>query len=422
MLTVLLIVSQGTVYVLYHRYVLDPAAERFAQLLWKMNAALESQEGSRVRIAGFNYVSSRDKPGLAPRDYFLRRTAYFFRLLSPGAEFRVAKAKGNHVWIWVRPNRDERWIGFPMGTMNFVTQRFLFAKLGLLILFTILGAWLIVRQINRPLFMLSEQALRIGKGDVPGATELQNAPIEVQNLAMAIQRMARDIHRLHEDRSLLLTGISHELRTPLSRLLLTLHLDDSDLLKQKSEMQEDVAEMDEVLDKFLTLVRSGEHEQQVLTDAFIWLRRMARLGRTKYHLSVRRLEFDASFGGSVWVNIRPLSFERVFRNLFDNARKYGSGILDMTVEISSAEVSFLLIDRNTCLVEPIVRRMNSGETVRLPGHGMGIGLMICHRIMAIHKGQLSFRSADGLIARVTLPRISEYTKIVYDTEEHEGKL
>ncbi|WMT47479.1 MAG: HAMP domain-containing protein [Acidithiobacillus caldus] len=250
-MTALLLVSQGTVYVLYHRYVLDPAADRFAQLLWRMTTTLENKAFTQARIAGFDYLPPNDKPGLPPNDYFLRRTANSYRRISPGASFRVTNDKGHRVWIWIRPNRKDQWIGFPMGAMDFVTQGFLFAKLGLLLLFTLVGAWLIVRQINRPLSLLSKQALRIGKGEVPAATELNHGPVEVQALGAAIQRMAEDIHRLHEDRSLLLTGISHELRTPLSRLLLTLHLDDAELLKQKSEMQEDVAEMDEVLDKFV---------------------------------------------------------------------------------------------------------------------------------------------------------------------------
>jgi two-component system osmolarity sensor histidine kinase EnvZ len=407
LLTALLLVSQGTVYVLYHRYVLDPAADRFAQLLWRMTTTLENKAFTQARIAGFDYLPPNDKPGLPPNDYFLRRTANSYRRISPGASFRVTNDKGHRVWIWIRPNRKDQWIGFPMGAMDFVTQGFLFAKLGLLLLFTLVGAWLIVRQINRPLSLLSKQALRIGKGEVPAATELNHGPVEVQALGAAIQRMAEDIHRLHEDRSLLLTGISHELRTPLSRLLLTLHLDDAELLKQKSEMQEDVAEMDEVLDKFLTLVRSGEHEQSVVTAGQAWLRRMSVLAQTKYHLDVRCQRFGASSTGPSLIRVRPLSLERVFRNLFDNAKKYGSGVLDMTMETDGSEVRFLIVDRGTYLEAPIVHRMNSGESARQPGHGMGIGLMICHRIMALHKGSLHFTSEDGLAATICLPRVQD---------------
>ena len=83
LLTALLLVSQGTVYVLYHRYVLDPAADRFAQLLWRMTTTLENKAFTQARITGFDYLPPNDKPGLPPNDYFLRRTANSYRRQPP---------------------------------------------------------------------------------------------------------------------------------------------------------------------------------------------------------------------------------------------------------------------------------------------------------------------------------------------------
>jgi two-component system osmolarity sensor histidine kinase EnvZ len=229
-------------------------------------------------------------------------------------------------------------------------------------------------------------------------------PLEVRHLEQAITSMAKDLHRLHEERTLLLTGISHELRTPLSRLLLTLHLQDPDLLAGKAAMLVDVSEMDETIDKFLTLVRSGDEEKVIRVEVADWVMEMAETGRERYGLEVQ-VEHTVEAAVLPPLRCRPLALERVFRILFDNTRRYGGGRLDIQIIRHPDSTEICLRDHGPGVPERDIEAMNSGTLPRQSGHGSGIGLRICQRIMALHGGTLRFANArtGGLIAKLAFP-------------------
>ncbi|MBU2739996.1 HAMP domain-containing protein, partial [Acidithiobacillus sp. ATCC 19703] len=282
LLGLLLLGTQAAVYVLFHQYVMNPAAERFAEFLLQTDHALISSGAQYAPNGNLQWRPASASPGKIPDKYFMDKTAHYVQQQVPGARLRVGLDEGTTTWMWIRGGPHQPWLGMPVSPMNFGGQGFMFMRLGVIALVTLLGAWLIVRQINRPLARLAAEAPRIGLGDTPDTLQPIGGPLEVQHLTQAITGMANDLHRLHEERTLLLTGISHELRTPLSRLLLTLHLPDSDFLEQKSAMCVDVNEMDETIDKFLTLVRSGDQEKAVVVNVRDWLEEMQGIARERY--------------------------------------------------------------------------------------------------------------------------------------------
>ncbi|MHB1780683.1 ATP-binding protein, partial [Acidithiobacillus sp.] len=334
----------------------------------------------------------------------LRQSAGYLAQIAPGAALRVGPSDADATWMWIRGGHHQPWLGMRVSPMNFGGQGFMFMRLGVIALCTLLGAWIIVRQINRPLARLAAEAPRIGRGDMPESLEPIGGPLEVRHLEQAITSMASDLHRLHEERTLLLTGISHELRTPLSRLLLTLHLQDHDLLAEKAAMLVDVSEMDETIDKFLTLVRSGDQERVIQVEVRDWVAEMAATAQERYGLAVR-VEHPARAVVLPPLRCRPLALERVFRNLFDNARRYGGGRLDMRIIRHPARTEICLRDHGPGVPERDIGPMNGGTLPRQSGHGSGIGLRICQRIMALHGGILRFANAEtgGLIAHLSFP-------------------
>ncbi|MHB1280625.1 MAG: ATP-binding protein [Acidithiobacillus sp.] len=402
LLAVLLLGTQGAVYVLFHQYVLNPAAERFAEFLWQTDHALITVGADHTPTDTLQWRPPRDLPGAPASNYFLRQSAHYLAQIAPGAALRVGDADAT--WMWIRGGRHQPWLGIHVSPMSFGGQGFMFMRLGVIALCTLLGAWLIVRQINRPLARLAAEAPRIGRGDMPESLKPIGGPLEVRHLEQAITSMASDLHRLHEERTLLLTGISHELRTPLSRLLLALHLQDHDLLAEKAAMLVDVSEMDETIDKFLTLVRSGDQERVIQVEVRDWVAEMAETAQERYGLAVR-VEHPARAVVLPPLRCRPLALERVFRNLFDNARRYGGGRLDMRIIRHPARTEICLRDHGPGVPERDIGPMNSGTLPRQSGHGSGIGLRICQRIMALHGGTLRFTNAEtgGLIAHLSFP-------------------
>ncbi|MDA8115184.1 MAG: ATP-binding protein [Acidithiobacillus sp.] len=404
LLAVLLLGTQGAVYVLFHQYVLNPAAERFAEFLWQTDHALIAAGADHSAIGTLQWRSPQVLPGTPANNYFLRQSARYLARIAPGAALRVGPADAHTTWMWIRGDHHQPWLGLRVSPMEFGGQGFMFIRLGIIALCTLLGAWIIVRQINRPLARLAAEAPRIGRGDMPESLAPIGGPLEVRHLEQAITSMAKDLHRLHEERTLLLTGISHELRTPLSRLLLTLHLQDPDLLAGKAAMLVDVSEMDETIDKFLTLVRSGDEEKVIRVEVTDWVMEMAETGRERYGLEVQ-VEHAAEAAVLPPLRCRPLALERVFRNLFDNTRRYGGGRLDIQIIRHPESTEICLRDHGPGVPERDIEAMNSGTLPRQSGHGSGIGLRICQRIMALHGGTLRFANArtGGLIAKLAFP-------------------
>ena len=404
LLAVLLLGTQGAVYVLFHQYVLNPAAERFAEFLWQTDHALIAAGADHTAIGTLQWRSPQVLPGTPANNYFLRQSARYLARIAPGAALRVGPADAHTTWMWIRGDYHQPWLGLRVSPMNFGGRGFMFIRLGIIALCTLLGAWIIVRQINRPLARLAAEAPRIGRGDMPESLTPIGGPLEVRHLEQAITSMAKDLHRLHEERTLLLTGISHELRTPLSRLLLTLHLQDPDLLAGKAAMLVDVSEMDETIDKFLTLVRSGDEEKVIQVEVSDWVMEMAETGRERYGLEVQ-VEHTVEAAVLPPLRCRPLALERVFRILFDNTRRYGGGRLDIQIIRHPDSTEICLRDHGPGVPERDIEAMNSGTLPRQSGHGSGIGLRICQRIMALHGGTLCFANArtGGLIAKLAFP-------------------
>ncbi|MGC8503807.1 MAG: ATP-binding protein [Acidithiobacillus sp.] len=408
LLALLFLVSQGMVFVLYHRYVLDPAARRFAEFLLQSYRAIPApatppKPSAAPPPATLRWLASDASPGTASGNYFFAQSARAIARLAPGATLRMGSGSPAGTWVWIRGGAGRPWLGMRVSPINFGGSTFLLIRLMIIALFTFLGAILIVRQINLPLLRLAEHARSIGRGEVPETLPSISGPAEVQELEQAIQRMARDLHTLHEERAILLTGISHELRTPLSRLLLALHLPDGPLLEQKEAMQVDVTEMDEILDKFLALVRSGQEEKSIVSSPEALLAPMAEIGRERYGLEIGM----ATPPALPRVAYRPMAMERVFRNLFDNAARYGGGRLEITAHQEAAEIVFRLRDFGPGVPSAYLSLLGNTPLPNQRGvtHGSGIGLRIGQRIIALQGGSLRFANAQGggLEVEIRLP-------------------
>ena len=400
LLSILLLGGQGLIYFVFHNYVLDPAAQRFAQILWQADRASSSAATPSSAQAPWRHSASQH--GSPPRSFFLRQSARYFARSAPGAELRSAQQAGK-TWLWMRAGLNEPWVGIPIEDMAFSGNPFTLARLLIIALLTVLGAWLIVRQINRPLARLAASTPRILRGELGDYPISRQAPSEIQELERTIAGMADDLHRLHDERTLLLTGISHELRTPLSRLMLSLHLSDQALPEQKPAMLSDVQEMDEVIGNFLAWVQGGSSERTVAVNLVDWAEDMVSIARERYALHVETQISDRNCAFSC----RPMALERVFRNLFDNIRRYGGGYLAFAASCTANSVNFSLLDRGEGILTPnMLSAMNAGMLPKQPGHGSGIGLRICHRLLSLHRGSLHFEAtpSGALRTELSLPR------------------
>ena len=264
-------------------------------------------------------------------------------------------------------------------------------------------AFLFLSNQLRPIKQMAEAADAFGKGQtIPfrprGATEVRAA-------GLAFLDMRARIERQIEQRTLLLSGISHDLRTPLTRLKLGLSLMPED--DDTRALLGDVADMERLVDEFLSFVRGDATEESELVDPVALVRRVIdnaeRAGQPARLVSVE---------GAGSVTLRAQAVARAVENLIGNAVRHGS----------RAEVSVLMTERSLRIVveddgpgipaekrEEAMTAFARLDAARDPnrGGGVGLGLTIAADIARSHGGALRLGDSarlGGLRAELTLMR------------------
>lgn len=285
-------------------------------------------------------------------------------------------------WLMLPPNRVARpgmaeWLGWGI----------------LSVVLSLLGAYLLVFSVTRPLKALEKAARAVGGGDHPAPLPT-NGPREIAEVAHAFNQMSHDLALLESDRALILAGVSHDLRTPLARLRLGIELSGAEA-EDLAAMSADIDDMDRIISQFLDFARDATSELAQESDLAEIVRQAAQpFIRRGAPLDLARVEAMPVQG------LRPLAFKRAITNLLDNALKYGQG---STVEISLEQVGGAcvveLADRGPGIstedVERLKRPFTRLEGARSNVQGSGLGLAIVERIARLHDGRLELLAREG---------------------------
>jgi len=390
-------------------------AERVASIVNLTRAALigSRPEGRRALLAELNesegvrvYADDASLPEgtLGTGEVIGHVVAELRRRL--GADTLIYDARGGERALWVSFSIDEDrfWLALPPARERRPFQWTWFAWGLLVLLLSIVGAYLIVRRITAPLRAAVPAAAAIGRGELPPPLP-ESGPLEVAALGRAFNEMARDVRSLDQDRKLLLAGISHDLRTPLARLRLGIEmLPAGSDIALGAGMVQDIEDMDAIIDQFLSFVREGSNEEAaVYTDLDAAVRSvLERYGRRASPVLMQA-------GSPPGVRLRPLSFQRLLGNLIDNALRHGGGQVEVqTGSVDTTHVHVTVLDRGpgipeaerARMLEPF-QRLGSART----DPGSGLGLAIVDRIARLHGGRvlLDGREGGGLKVRVELP-------------------
>ncbi|WP_187429518.1 Adaptive-response sensory-kinase SasA [Roseobacter fucihabitans] len=263
-------------------------------------------------------------------------------------------------------------------------------------LVAVLGVSLVfLRRLTRPLSALAQAARRAGKGDRTARVP-ETGPLEMREAAAAFNDMQGRISQFDAERMRTLAAVGHDLRTPLTSLRI------------RAEMIEP--------EVGLAMIRSLD-EMTVMADGLVSFAKDAGEGEEPVALNLRDLLANICTdqgailqpGADVVVLARPVALGRAFRNLVENAMRYGGGacvFLDAgngnaVVEIMD-EGPGIADDLRESMFEPFVR----GEDSRsLATGGAGLGLSIAKGIVRAHGGEiiLNNRAEGGLRVTVTLP-------------------
>ena len=312
------------------------------------------------------------------------------------ASFRIDDGDEGEFWVALPIERLERifpaqWIGWGIAA----------------VLLSLVGAWLIMFRVTRPLKALEHASAEIGRGRQP-APLTESGPEELETLARAFNRMSADLARLDDDRALILAGISHDLRTPLTRLRMEIEMTGADEATREA-MAADVEEMDRTIGQFLDFARTGSEGGEGLepTDLAALLRELAE----QYQRRGFTVALEPTFAEDARLPVRIATLRRAIANLIDNALRHAGG--EQAVELALARVGGAMRievrDRGPGIPAAEADRLKLPftrlEVARSNAVGAGLGLAIVERIARAHGGHLDLlpREGGGLVARITIP-------------------
>lgn len=364
-----------------------PPAEQAAALReWSIRLRLPmalDDAGGR-RLATSDAFARREAEGFGTRAQAIRlddgRTLRVMRL---GSGMRP-NAAGMHGPT--RPGAWAAWRWMPNGVG-------LALLLALLFVGVAAGAWPVVRRLTRRLEALKQGVEAFGAGALHQRVA-EDGRDEVAALAASFNRAATRIEALLRSHQSLLANASHELRSPLARLKMAISLADEAPPAQRAalrhEIDTNVAELDALVEEVLLASRLDAtqtlEQHEPLELLALAAEEASRVGATVQgqELSVRGDE-------------RLL--RRAMRNLLENARRYGSGEIEVQLQRAGPEAQLRVCDRGAGVPEAYRQRIFE-PFFRLPGHaeregGVGLGLALVRQIAERHGGSVRCEPREG---------------------------
>ena len=267
---------------------------------------------------------------------------------------------------------------------------------------SLLGAALISSLINLPLARLTAAARAIAQGKRPAALPEKGAQ-EIIEANRSFNQMVDDLQQVETDRALILAGISHDLRTPLTRMGLEVEMAQLSV-DAREGMQSDIAQMDAIIGQFLDYAKPTE------TSSFVPVNMselLADVGRAAERIPSMRVRTDIEADVTVMGNATDL--RRVFNNIIENARRYGTTPGASYTEIDIAcqvrqvgghrRALIVLEDHGAGVpaaqIEQLLKPFTRLDSARGQANGAGLGLAIVERVVLRHQAHLNVRNRDG---------------------------
>ena len=348
-----------------------------------------------------------DLPGIARVQDLIREKT------GPDTRFAFRRNGMEGMWVSFSIEDDDYWVRLRRDRLQPPVPLQWFGWGALALVIALLGAYLLVRRITRPLRALTHAAHAVGRGAMPEPLAESGAS-EMADVARAFNQMAHDLKVQEQNRALILAGISHDLRTPLSRLRLGVEMSSDDTFRDG--MVADIEQMDQVIGQFLEVARSGQDDASPLEE--VQIHEVCRQ-LVEHNRGLGRVIELSADGAITPIRGRAAALRRALATLVENAFRYGGEPAQVSISLraDARDVIVDVMDRGPGippedaerLKQPFVRLDEArgsadGSTDTTQG-GSGLGLAIVDRIARRHRATLELlpRDGGGLIARLRFP-------------------
>lgn len=312
-------------------------------------------------------------------------------ILAPaGVRIWLASSDG---WIGVEP------IGFSDGPWG---ANLPFAPLlagGLIIA---LVSTFMARRLVAPLDRLVEAAERVGTARGPVSVETTGLH-EFTAVARAFEEMQQRLLRFVDDRTQMLAAISHDLRSSLTRLRLA-----AEPVIAGDEKASLILELDDMQSMVESTLAFASGEARIAPNQATDVAALLISIADEQCDAGRRCSYDGP--DHIVAMAHPTSLKRAFRNIVDNAVKYGS-IAKVRLDVHPTSLVISVDDEGLGIAEHLqedvfvpFRRLDRARGQDLPG--AGLGLTIARDVVQSHGGIIKLINQEhgGLRVEITLPR------------------
>ncbi|AOA57858.1 sensor histidine kinase [Acinetobacter larvae] len=273
----------------------------------------------------------------------------------------------------------------------------------LLVLWGIL--WLLLRrsiaQQLAPFKQLSQAIADKSSHDLSPIIAPQPALIELQPIVQQLNYLLQGLDRALQAEQRFTADASHELRSPLSALSMRLQLlsrkyadENPNLLEDLERMQQDLTRSTQILEQLLLLARLDPTDLQDLPQQLINLPELLEdaLALLQPQIQQRQSQLHVVLA-PLFIQGNPELIFTCLRNILDNAIRYMPQQGDLYVSAEQTHQAIQIYIENSGEINAEVLTHLGERFYRALGsktQGSGLGLSICHQIMAIHHGQLYY--------------------------------
>lgn len=293
-----------------------------------------------------------------------------------------------------------------------VSRDYLVVSLFSLFLLTILTAFFLAMNVNRPLKQIEKGIRRIAKGEFDKIPKVSTGD-EFESLADSLNHMIEELDKRRDQLvqaekmsslGTLTSGVAHELNNPLNNISTSIQivieeLEDPNIEFKRHLLTEVEAQIDRARDIIRALLEFSRQSRFSLEPVMF-----KNLVRSTMHLIASEIpaniELTIEVASDLTGKMDPRRIQQVLLNLIINAvhamEDGGNLTISARHEAETGEFVFAVADTGQGIPKDnLARIFDPFFTTRDVGKGSGLGLAIIHGIVEQHGGIIAVDSTEG---------------------------